>query len=265
VYSSVQLLKKYVRYYRRAANSKGHGMHSPFVFDFILNVLNNEKGYHPPPHIEAVRRQLLQDATWLEVEDLGAGSRVKSGVRKTVRQIARTAVKPRKYSHFFYRLVRHYQPQTIIELGTSLGLSSAYMAAAAPNANISTIEGSRAIQQQAVANFEKLNMGFIKSLHGNFDTVLPEVLCAIDTIDLAYVDGNHRLQPTLNYFEQLLQKKSAASIFIFDDIHWSAEMETAWQTIQQHPEVRYTIDLFFLGIVFFKPEFKVKQHFTIRF
>jgi hypothetical protein len=108
-------------------------------------------------------------------------------------------------------------------------------------------------------------MGFIKSLHGNFDTVLPEVLCAIDTVDLAYVDGNHRLQPTLNYLEQLLQKKSATSIFVFDDIHWSAEMETAWQTIQQHPEVRYTIDLFFLGIVFFRPEFKVKQHFTIRF
>jgi predicted O-methyltransferase YrrM len=264
VYSSLQLVKKYIYYLKSASNSKGHGMHSPFVFDFIVHVLNNKNKYQPP-QIEALRKSLLHDHTVLEIEDLGAGSRVKSKARKTVRQVAKTAVKPKKYGQLFYRLVRHYQPQTIIELGTSLGLSTAYMGAANPQATIITIEGSSAIRQQALENFSALHMGFIKSLEGPFDTVLPQVLASVDTVDLAYVDGNHRLQPTLRYFEQLLRKRTAASIFIFDDIHWSAEMEAAWRTIQHHPEVRCTIDLFFLGIVFFRPEFKRKQHFTVRF
>lgn len=264
VYSSLQLAKKYFQYYRQAANSKGHGMHSPFVYDFILHVLNNKSGYTPPQAIEQLRKQLLHDRTVLMVEDFGAGSR-KPTKQKTIRQIAKTAVKPKKYSLLLYRMVRHYQPQTILELGTSLGLTTAYMAAANPQATLITIEGSRAIQQQALRNFQTLGMEFLKSLQGNFDVRLPEVLAAVDQVDLAFVDGNHRLEPTLNYFNQLLQKRTETSIFVFDDIHWSAEMEAAWRTIQQHPDVRYTIDLFFLGLVFFRPAFKVKQHFTIRY
>jgi predicted O-methyltransferase YrrM len=265
VYSSVQLLKKWLHYYRHASNGKGHGMHSPFVFDFIRHVLNNNNNYNPPGQIEVLRAALLYDNSIIPIEDLGAGSRVQNATQKTIRQIAKTAVKPKKWSRFLYRLVRHYGPQTIIELGTSLGISTAYMMAANPAATIITIEGSPEIQQRAVRNFETLGMGFIKSLCGHFDAVLPQVLASVETVDLAYVDGNHRLQPTLHYFEQLLPKKSASSIFIFDDIHWSAEMEEAWHAIQHHDDVRYTIDLFFVGLVFFRPEFKRKQHFAIRF
>ena len=240
-------------------------MHSPFVFDFIRHVLNNENGYKPPPQLEALRKQLLRDNSTIAIEDFGAGSRVENATEKTIRRIAKTAVKPKKWSRFLFRLVQHYKPQTIIELGTSLGLSTAYMAAANPAATIITVEGSPQIRKQAVKSFASLDMGFIKSLTGHFDAVLPQVLAQVETVDLAYIDGNHRLHPTLDYFEQLLQKRSDSSIFIFDDIHWSAEMEKAWQTIQQHAAVRYTVDLFFMGIVFFRPEFKVKQHFAIRF
>lgn len=247
-----------------ASNGKGHGMHSPFVFDFIQHVLQHKNHNESPAAIEALRNKLLNDRTVIDVEDLGAGSR-KPTRQKTIRQIAKTAVKPKKWSQLFYRLIRHYHPQTILELGTSLGVSTAYFAAANPAATIITIEGSRAIQQQALQNFKALHMDFLKSLCGNFDDVLPVVLSSVTTVDMAYIDGNHRLKPTLDYFEQLLQKKNEASIFIFDDIHWSAEMEEAWRRIQQHPQVRYTIDLFFLGLVFFRPEFKIKQHFSIRF
>jgi predicted O-methyltransferase YrrM len=265
VYSSFQLLKKYIRYYATASNGQGHGMHSPFVFDFILHVLNNKKGYVPPPNIEALRKRLLQDKTLLTIEDLGAGSRVQAASQKTIRQIARTAVKGEKYGKLLYRVVQHYNPRIIIELGTSLGISTAYMAAAKKEAAVYTIEGSPVIQQRAAANFKDLQLSYIKSLPGAFDAVLPQVLDAVDHVDLAYVDGNHRLQPTLRYFEQLLQKKTADSIFIFDDIHWSKEMEEAWCVIRQHPDVTCSIDLFFLGFVFFRPEFKAKQHFCIRF
>lgn len=265
MYTSFQLAKKYIRYYFTACNGKGHGMHSPFVFDFILSVLNNRQGYQPPTEIEAVRKRLLKDFRELQIEDMGAGSRKGTTKKRSVKQIAATAVKPPKWSLFLFRLVAHYQPQTIIELGTSLGISTSYMAAAHPGATIYTIEGSEAIQQVAAQNFKTLSLANIQSLTGNFDAVLPSVLASIQNVDLAYIDGNHRFAPTMDYFHQLLQKKGDSSIFIFDDIHWSAEMERAWEDIKKHPSVTVSIDLFFMGLIFFRPEVKVSQHYSIRF
>lgn len=240
-------------------------MHSPFVFDFILHVLNNKKGYTPPAHIETLRKSLLKNVTEIEIEDLGAGSRKGTTKKRTVQQIGATAVKPKKWSYFLYRLVAHYRPQTILELGTSLGISTAYMAAANPNAGIYTIEGSGFIQQLAAQNFKGLGYTNIQIFKGAFDEVLPSLLPAITNVDLAYIDGNHRYAPTMAYFEQLLQKKGPDSIFIFDDIHWSAEMEQAWTEIKAHPSVTISIDLFFMGLIFFRPEVKVSQHYSIRF
>lgn len=271
MYSSTQLAKKFLRYYLTSSNSKGHGMHSPFVFDFIQHVLNNKNEYVPPPAIEAVRKQLLTDKTLLEVEDFGAGSRVRSAKQKNVSQLARAALKPKKYAQLLYRLVKHYQPQTIIELGTSLGITTSYLAAANPSANVITIEGSEAIAQKARENFQKLGLDNIQPITGNFDAALPPVIQTLGdaegrpSIDLAYIDGNHRYLPTVSYFNQILQKTNSHSILVFDDIHWSKEMEKAWQEIKSHPAVHYSIDIFFLGFVFFKKEFKEKQHFSIRF
>jgi predicted O-methyltransferase YrrM len=265
VYSHLQLARKYVRYYLQAANSKGHGMHSPFVFDFVERVLNNKNHYDPPQASEGLRRQLLSDNTVLEIQDLGAGSRISASKRRTVQEVASTAVKPRRFGHFFFRLVKHYQPQVIVELGTSLGVTTAYLAAANPQARVVTIEGSEAIYKEAMKNFRQLELQNIEALPGNFDTVLPSVLERLDKVDLAYIDGNHRYTPTLNYFHQLLEKTHNHSTLVFDDIHWSAEMEEAWRAVKSHPDVYCTVDLFFLGLVFFRKEFKEKQHFSIRF
>jgi predicted O-methyltransferase YrrM len=265
LYSSFELAKKYLHYYLTASNSKGHGMHSPFVFDFILNVLNNGKNYNPPGAIEDLRNELQKDHELLEVEDLGAGSRMSAAKTKTVTQLAYTALKPKKYARLLYRLAKHYQPQTIVELGTCLGLTTAYLSYACPAAQIITIEVSTAITTKARANFKKLGINNIQSLQGDFDKVLPGILKNEDIIDLAYIDGNHRYEPTMRYFNQFLNKASDASILVFDDIHWSKEMERAWSEIKEHPAVQYTIDVFFLGFVFFRKEFKVKQHFKIRF
>lgn len=240
-------------------------MHSPFVFDFIEQVLNNKSHYLAPKTIEELRKRLLKDGTLLEIQDLGAGSRTSASKKRTVQQLAATAVKPRKFGRFFYRLVRHYRPKTVLELGTSLGVTTAYLAAANPDSEVITIEGSEAIHHTAVKNFKELGLRNIRSLQGNFDILLPGLLKSLGNIDLAYVDGNHRYAPTLDYFHQLLHKVHHHSILVFDDIHWSAEMEEAWSAIKLHPDVRCTVDLFFLGIVLFRKEFKEKQHFSIRF
>ncbi len=265
MYSKLTHAKKWWHYYRTASNGLGHGIHSPFVFDLVKNVLNDKRDFYAFSPIESMREQLKLDQTILQVDDLGAGSAVSKSNQRSVSQIARHSLKSKKLAQFLFRMVNYYQPQIIVELGTSFGLSTAYMAAANPNANVFTIEGSPAIAAVAKKNFEKLNLYNTRLLEGGFDAILSSLLQHIKRVDFAFIDGNHRLDPTMRYFELLLKYSSENTILVFDDIHWSEEMELAWRKIQDHPTVMCTVDLFFLGLVFLRKDFKVKQNFVIRF
>jgi predicted O-methyltransferase YrrM len=271
MYSRVQLGLKYFRYYLTASSSKGHGTHSPFVFDFITKVLNDKIDYDDYKKIEAVRRKMLKDRTVLTVDDYGAGSSSEKSHRRAVAAIARTAVKPKKYGQLLYRIVKYYQPNTLIELGTSLGVTSSYLKLANTSSDFYTLEGSPEIAKVAGKNFQTLEINNLSDqqksvnlIEGNFDYTLPAVLYHLPTVDFAFVDGNHRRQSTENYFHWLLAKSNYKSIFVFDDIHWSRDMEQAWNNIKEHIAVRCSIDLFHFGIIFFRQEFKEKHHFRIR-
>lgn len=254
-----------MHYYLKAHNGKGHGMHSPFVFQFIQHVLNNKSHYQPPVRIEALRKELLQDKRVLNIEDFGAGSRVEKNKQRKIDELAHSALKPKSYAQILYRLVKHYESKTILELGTSLGITTAYFSEANPTAQVTTIEGSSAIANIAAENFAKLGLKNVEQKVGSFDDLLPSMVSGLKSIDVAFVDGNHRYEPTMNYFRQLLPAMHNDSILVFDDIHWSEEMEKAWLEIKQNPSVKCTVDVFFLGFVFFRSEFKAKQHFSIRF
>jgi predicted O-methyltransferase YrrM len=265
MYSPFRIARKFLHYYTTAANGKGHGVHSPFVYDFIRNVLNDRKDYPAYKEVERLRGLLLKDNTVLQVEDMGAGSALGNTKQRTVASIARNAAKRKKWAQLLFRIVRHYSALNIVELGTSLGISASYMALANIHARIITCEGSKAIAKYARRNFEALKLQQVQLVEGNFDDTLQTVLSQLPQVDLAFIDGNHRREPTLRYFDEILNKTHAASVVILDDIHWSQEMESAWAAVRQHPSVRLTIDLFFFGLVFFNEDIKVKQHFTIRF
>ncbi len=265
MYSKTQLVLKYLNYYLKASNSKGHGMHSPFVFELIEEVLNDKRNFYAYDSIERIRQSLLFNQNKLSVVDFGAGSRVIKNKERTVASIARSSLKPKKYSQLLFRMVDHYQPKTIVELGTSFGITTSYLASAKPDANIITLEGASAVAKIAKENFSKLKLNNIEMIEGNFDDTLFSILSNLSMIDFVFIDGNHRYQPTINYFEQILAKSNNYSIIILDDIHWSKEMEAAWQQIQNHSSITMTIDLFFIGIVLLRDEFKVKQHFSVRF
>jgi predicted O-methyltransferase YrrM len=265
MYSKWQLAGKYLRYYLTASGSKGHGIHSPFVFDFITNILNDKKHYPEYDKVEELRLQLLKDKTVLHVEDFGAGSSVAKTNQRTISSIARSAAKSKKFSQLLFRMVRKYQPETILELGTSLGITTSYLSLAKPDSKVITMEGAKEIATISRKNFNVLSLQNITFEEGNFDDALSSVIHPLSTVDFAFIDGNHRREPTERYFQQLLLKTNNDSILVFDDIHWSREMEYAWETIKKHPAVRSTIDLFFIGIVFLREEFREKQHFRIRF
>jgi predicted O-methyltransferase YrrM len=265
LYSRFQLAKKYLHYYLTASNGKGHGIHSPFVFDFIKNVLNDKTTYPVYQPIEQKRKALLNNTTIIEAEDFGAGSSVIKTNQRVVAAIAASSLKPKKYAQLLYRMVQYYKPSTILELGTSFGITTAYLASANSASKIFTCEGSAAIAAIAKQNFEVLQLNNVQLTEGDFSRTLSPLLSTLKEINFAFIDGNHRKEPTLDYFNQLLNYSNPSTILVFDDIHWSAEMEEAWVAIKEHNAVTVTIDLFFVGIVFFNPDINHKQHFTIRF
>ena len=278
MYSKWQVAAKYFKYYLTSSSGRGHGIHSPFVFDLIIKVLNDKKHYPAYDEVEGLRQQLLTDKTVLNIEDYGAGSSAAKTNRRTVASIAQSAAKTKKFAQLFFRMVKMYQPKTILELGTSLGITTYYLSLAKPDSNIITMEGAKEVANIAGINFKSLGLQNISIIEGNFDNTLSSVIEALSanekfateghagsTIDFAFIDGNHRREPTEKYFQQLLPKTNNDSILVFDDIHWSREMEQAWETIKKHPSVRCTIDIFFIGIIFFRQEFREKQHFSIRF
>lgn len=265
MYSSIQLGIKYLNYYFTASNGKGHGIHSPFVFDLVVKVLNDETNYAVYNEIELQRSLLLGSETILEVEDFGAGSAKGLKKDRAVQQIAASSLKKPKYAQLLYRLVLYFQPKQIVELGTSLGITTAYLATAKQDAQVTTMEGSTAIATVAEELFKKLQLQNIHLVTGNFDDTLQSTIKQLSTVNFAFVDGNHRKEPTLNYFHQLLEKSNQSTVMVFDDIHWSKEMEEAWEEIKHHSSVTLTIDLFFIGLVFFRKEQKEKEHFVIRF
>ena len=215
--------------------------------------------------IEQQRQQLLQNNEVIEVEDFGAGSAVMKSNKRIIKNIAAASLKPKKFAQLLYRIVQYYQPATIIELGTSLGITTCYLAKGNEAGRVFTFEGSASIATIAQKNFEYLQLKNIRLTLGDFAKTFQPMLNETGRVDLAFIDGNHRKLPTIQYFDQLLRHSSASTILIFDDIHWSEEMEAAWSQIQQHSSVTLSIDLFFIGLVFLHPKFKEKQHFSIRF
>src|SRR5688572_1471179 len=265
MYSKGQLLLKYLEYYFTASNGKGHGMHSPFVFEFITKILNDKTVYPAYEKVEALRSQLLNDNTVLEVEDFGAGSVIDKKSKRSISSITKNAAKPKKFGQLLFRMIKYYQPATILELGTSLGITTSYLSLARQEARLITIEGSKEIADIAKRNLGNLEIRNVEIIEGNFDNTLSSVIRGLSTVDFVFIDGNHRKEPTERYFKEILTKTNNDSVLVFDDIHWSSVMEAAWETIKKDATVTRSIDLFFIGIVFFRKEFKEKQHFVIRF
>jgi predicted O-methyltransferase YrrM len=259
----LRIARKYLQYLWKAHGR--HSIHSPFVYALIDQVLRDKRKFYAFSAIEARRKELLADHRMVKVTDLGAGSALQKANERRVWDLAKYAAKSPKYGRLLFRLANYFQPETILELGTSLGISTAYLALARPEAQVTTLEGCPEIASLARETFSKLELEQITLTTGNFDDTLAPVLMKLPKLDLAFIDGNHRREPTLRYFSQCLTRVHENSLLIFDDIHWTREMEHAWKEIKAHPSATLTVDLFFMGLVFFKPEFKEKQHFILRY
>jgi len=256
------MILDYIKYLLKAKDE--HSLHSPFVFEFYTKVLKDKTHYTEYDKIEILRKQLLKDKRIVNITDFGAGAKTNKSIQRTVEDIAKKSLKKPSLAQLFFRIIRFYQYKNILDLGTSLGLTTAYLGKANNGIKLKSFEGCAETAKAAQENFNKLSLKNIEIIVGNIDETLPEELKEFINLDFVFFDANHRYEPTIRYFEQCLTKAHEESCFIFDDIYWSEEMKQAWQAIQKHRAVTVSIDLFWVGIVFFRKK-QPKQHYILKF
>ena len=262
IMNKFKVATNYIKHQLKAYNR--HGIHSPFVYNFLEQVLYNDIAETDLIPLTKLRKQLLSNSKIISITDLGAGSTINPNNTRAIKDIAKNSSKPHKYGRLFYRMVKYFETESIVELGSSLGISTSYFAIANPKGKITTIEGCPNTLAIAKENFNQLGLSNIKTIQGDFKTHLSTVLNNASSPSIIFFDGNHQEKATLDYFNTALKYKTEESIFIFDDIHWSEGMTKAWNKIKGHPETVVTLDLFFIGIVFFDSRL-TPQNFNIKF
>lgn len=243
-----------------ARNTKGFGVHSPFLFSFTRYVILEKNAFYKFKSIEDVRHELLNNYSEIDVRDFGTGKSKK----RWISDIARKSLVQPKYGRLMFRTINYLKLNNLLELGTSLGIATAYMASVSENSRCITLEGCENTARIASQTFEKLRIKNTEIITGNINSTLGEVLGKLSEIDFVYVDANHTEKSTIEYFETILPFLSKNAVIFFDDIHWSKGMENAWKNIISRKEVTSSIDLFQVGIVFFNPELN-KKHYKMRF
>jgi len=229
----------------------------------VTKCFYDKKQYPEYSIIKKYRNSLLENKKFIEVTDFGAGSRVSKSNKRQISKIANTAGISPKRAELLFRITNYFQSESVLEIGTSLGLATSALSLGNESAKITTLEGCPKTQEIAKFQLENSKFQNIKFVTTKFEEYLSIYNLQPTTYNLIYFDGNHSKKATLEYFELLLQTITNETVWIFDDIHWSKEMEEAWEIIKNHPKVTVTIDTFQWGIVFFRSE-QVKENFIIR-
>ncbi|WP_426430870.1 O-methyltransferase [Winogradskyella sp. HB-48] len=250
-------LISYIKFLFSSTNQ--HGVHSPFVYDFVTKCLYDKTNYSNYSKITEYRNALLRNNDVIEITDFGSGSRKFKSNKRLTSQIVHISSTPLKRTKLFFRLALYLKPKNSLELGTNLGIVTHAISLGNPEGNITSIEGCPNISIYTKIQLARTNNINIST--GEFEKVIPNL--KEKSFDLIFFDGHHNKKATIKYFEALLSKSHNDSIFIFDDIYWSKEMTEAWEYIKYHNAVTVTVDCFHLGFVFFRKE-QAKEHFKIR-
>ena len=260
---SVSLVISYFKFLVQSTNQ--HGVHSPFVYNLVTKCFYDKKKHPEYKTLEHYRKSLLKNNSVISVTDFGAGSRVFKSNKRKITAIAKNAGISKKRAQLLWKITNYFEPESILEIGTSLGLATSALALGNANAKITTLEGCPNTQKVAQDTFKELNLKHqnIEFVTTEFSTYLSHLKPKTLNFKLIYFDGNHSKKATLEYFELLLPTLTNDSVWIFDDIHWSSDMNQAWEEIKKHEKVKVTIDTFQWGLVFFRKE-QEKEHFVIR-
>ena len=265
-------MRSWLKHRLIARHTGGHGVHSPYLFEWVRMILHDRNAYYAWGEIEALREGLLHDEREVMFVDYGSAARCQkknegSDTRR-ICDIARKSLARKKYAQMLARLVgwlgasrwsggQEQAPTgeglVILELGTSLGITTAYLAAMDSRNRVVTCEGCEAVAKIAKTNWRALGLDNVDCLVGELTPErLQQMVERIDgRLDVAFVDANHTYASTCAYFNILAQRVHDKSVIVVDDIHHSPEMERAWKEICADERVTSTMDFYQMGMVFF--------------
>jgi predicted O-methyltransferase YrrM len=242
----------YLDYKLFSRHRNGHGIHSPFIFDLISRVFRNKTTDDIVLKIENIRKRCLSSERIIRVVDMGAGSLKMKGDLRKVSDIAKYSAVPEKYGVLLSSLAAEFGKPAVIELGTSLGISTMYLASGCPGSVVFTVDACPETSDLALKNFGGAGFKNIRLLNGSFDSTIPELIDKSVKPGLVFIDGDHRRESLLSYFNQMAEISDGNTVIVLDDIHQSQEMEDAWNEIKLHKSVTATVDIYRLGLVFFR-------------
>ncbi len=256
----IHYIYKYFRHQIRSKNTRGHGIHSPYLYRFTHNAIYEKNPFYVYSQMETLRENLFFDDRVLTLKDYGTGN----DREMKVMDIAKTSLKKPRWAQLMFRIVNFTKAKSVLELGTSLGLTTAYMASVHTDVRVVSLEGCEEVAAIARENFAKLEVKNIEIIVGDIDETLDRALEKMPVPDVVFFDANHTYEATMLYFNRCLEHIAPHTVFIFDDIYWSKEMSRAWAEIKKHTAVTASIDLFQVGIVFFNKSYQ-KKNFRMRF
>ncbi len=251
---------KYLKYTIMSSHRLGHGIHSPFVFDLVTRVFRNKSETNIVCIIEKTRKRMLRDKRVIEVEDFGSGADNKKSNSRRVSHIAKRSPVTLKYGLLLSKLASEFGAKGIIEFGTSLGISTMYLASSASETKVYSMEGSSEIAKIARENIKNAGFSNCEIITGDFDAVLPDVFEKCKNPGLVFIDGNHRKEPLLRYFSKVSEVAGKETVIVIDDINYSKEMSEAWGEIKKSENVTVTIDLNRIGLVFLNETITPKNY-----
>ncbi len=266
----------YLKHRLTARHTGGHGVHSPYLFEWVRMVMSDENSYYAWEAIEKCRERMLADERIVEFVDYGSGgegnrfAEDRGAVEdRRVKDIAKGSLAKKKYAQLLARLVNWLGDGrlaigdgrlVIVELGTSLGITTAYMAMMDSRNKVVTYEGCPSVADIAKENWKALG---IKNIDCRVGEITADILDRdLERVDVAFIDANHTCAGTCAYFKVLAEKVHAKSVVVVDDIHYNAEMEKAWKAICADERVTSTMDLYQMGLVFFDKAYW-KRHYVM--
>lgn len=249
--------KSFIIYILKARYRGGIAVHSPLAYRKITTVFEETYPYYIYHVIENERKRLLRSSSMIYVNDLGTG---KSG-KRFVKSIARRSLKSSRSAQMFFRIFYDVRPKVAVELGTSLGITTAYLSKAAECGTLHTFEGSQSLVSEA--RIVNRNCSLIDNVvfHvGNINQTLPLFLSSETTVDAALIDANHTFDATLYYFNLLISHLSDGGVIIVDDIHYTKSMHDVWLRIIGDPKVNLWFDFYEFGVVYRNDKFNKKGY-----
>ncbi len=251
-------IKSYFNHWLNVVDA--HSVHSPFFFDFYNKVIRNDHSKLPEfVAIEDIRKKLLKNTKQVTINDLGAKSPHFKQDNRTLSRIAQTSLSPASYCRLYNRIIHYFDASHILELGTSMGITTLYLAKK-KNSRVVTFEGNKEMIHVALTNFDYSDTKNIELVEGNLDSELSNYLLSPAKIDFVLMDANHRYEPTVRYFNLLSRRMADKGVIVIDDIYYSEEMNRAWKELSNHQLVYGSVDLFRCGILFFDPALN-RQHY----